>query len=115
MYDVLCTLPYGIDELAMYIDDVRGVDRVTAPRLVNEVVSWGVSRSEADALVGDLLERSGDVIARARDETPGLPDEILETVEKQRRQLMASWLGAGRPLRDGSLCSWCHEPRTPRD
>jgi serine/threonine-protein kinase HipA len=89
LYDVLCTLHYGVDELAMFIDNVHRVNRVTAARLVNEIESWGVSRSDADALVGDLLERSSEVIAAAREDTPGLPDEIFGTVERQRRQLLS--------------------------
>jgi serine/threonine-protein kinase HipA len=89
LYDVLCTLRYGIDELAMYIDNVHRVNRVTTARLVNEIESWGVSRSDADALVSDLLERSSKAIAAAREDTPGLPDEIFRTIERQRRQLLS--------------------------
>ena len=89
LYDVLCTLHYGIDDLAMYVDNVHRVDRVTTARLVNEIESWGVSRSGADALVSDLLEGSGDAIAAARDDTPGLPDEIFRTIERQRGQLLS--------------------------
>ena len=88
LYDVLCTLRYGIDELAMYIDNVHRVNRITTARLVNEIESWGVSRSDADALVSDLLERSSEAIAAAREDTPALPDEIFRTIEGQRRQLL---------------------------
>ena len=43
LYDLMCTLHYEDDRLAMYVDGVRRTDRVTAQRMVNEVVRWGVS------------------------------------------------------------------------
>jgi serine/threonine-protein kinase HipA len=89
LYDVLCTLDYGVDELAMYIDNVHRVNRVNSACLVNEIESWGVSRSDADALVSDILERSSEAIAAAREDTPGLRDEIFRTIERQRRQLLS--------------------------
>ena len=54
----------------MYIDNVHRVNRITTARLVNEIESWGVSRSDADTLVSDLLERSSEAIAAAREDTP---------------------------------------------
>jgi serine/threonine-protein kinase HipA len=89
LYDVVCTLHYGDDHLAMYVDDVHRTNRVTALRLVNEAVSWGVPRSDGETIIGELLDKSADAISAARDETPGIPEEIVATVEGQRRQLMS--------------------------
>jgi serine/threonine-protein kinase HipA len=89
LYDVLCTLHYGVDELAMYIDNVRRVNRVTAARLTNEIESWDVSQSDADILVNELLDRSSDAIDAARADTPRLAEEIVSTVDRQRRQLLS--------------------------
>ena len=87
LYDVLCTLPYGIDRLAMYIDDVHRINRVTTLRIVNEAVHWGMARRRAAEIVADVLARSAEAIEAARDETEGLPDDILTTVRGQLQQL----------------------------
>ena len=57
LYDLMSTLHYGDDRLAMYVDGVRRTDRVTARRVVEEAVLWGLSRERATAIVGDLLDR----------------------------------------------------------
>ena len=43
LYDMMSTLWYGDDKLAMYIDDVRRTNRVTGDRLINEATRWGLS------------------------------------------------------------------------
>lgn len=87
LYDVLCTLHYGIDRLAMYIDNVHRINRVTTLRIVNEAVRWGMARRRAAEIVTDVLARSPEAIGAARDETEGLPDDILTTVTAQLQQL----------------------------
>ncbi len=57
LYDVLSTLFYGDDRLAMYIDNVHRTNRVTADRIVNEAARWGLSRRPAAEIVADILER----------------------------------------------------------
>lgn len=86
-YDLMCTLHYGDDRLAMFVDSVRRTDRVTVDRLVNEAASWGMSRDRATGTVSDIVERAPDAIAAARDETPGLPKAIVATVEQQRARM----------------------------
>ena len=86
-YDVLCTLHYGIDGLAMYIDNVHRINRVTTLRIVNEAVRWGMARRRAGEIVTDVLARSAEAIHAARDETEGLPDDILTTVTAQLQHL----------------------------
>lgn len=90
LYDLLCTLQYGDDRLAMYIDDVRRTTRVTTERIENEAVQWGLSRTRAAAIVSDLLAKARDAITAAHDETQGVPAELVTTIENQLRRLRAT-------------------------
>jgi len=87
LYDLMSTLHYGDDRLALYIDDVRRIDRVTADRIVNEAATWGLSRRRAVEIVADTLERAPAAIVSARDETDALPAEIPTLVEAQLARL----------------------------
>ncbi len=87
IYDVMCTLHYGDDRLAMYIDDVHKIDRVTARRLINEATSWGVPRHRAEAIVGEVLDGSAGAIEAALKETPNVSGDIVTTIESQRLRL----------------------------
>jgi serine/threonine-protein kinase HipA len=90
LYDLLSTLYYGDDRLAMYIDNVHRTNRVTAERIANEAASWGLARERAAEIVDDLLTKAPGAIAQARDETPGVPAGLIKTVERQLVQLR-SW------------------------
>jgi serine/threonine-protein kinase HipA len=83
LYDLMSTLHYGDDRLAMCIDNVRRTTKVTADRIVNEAVSWGMSRRRAADIVADTLDRSPAAAAAARDETEGVPAEIPAIVDEQ--------------------------------
>lgn len=87
LYDLLSTLHYGDDRLAMYIDNVHHADRVTTSRLVNEAESWGIPRDRATALIDELLANAPQAIARAADETDELPADLINTVHVQLQQL----------------------------
>jgi len=87
LYDLLSTLVYGDDRLAMYIDNLHRANRVTLDRLLGEAATWGLSRTRAAEIVGDLLARLPDAVERAARETPGTPDEILEIVTAQLERL----------------------------
>ena len=87
LYDLLSTLMYGDDRLAMYIDDVHRTNRVTFDRLLNEAATWGLSRTRAADIVTDLLTRLPDAVERAAHETPGTPPEISEIVSAQIARL----------------------------
>ena len=87
LYDLLSTLHYGDDRLAMYIDNVHHADRVTTSRLVNEAESWGIPRDRATALIDELLANAPQAIARAADETDELPADLIDTVHVQLQQL----------------------------
>jgi serine/threonine-protein kinase HipA len=89
LYDLLCTLHYGDNRLAMYIDDVRRTDRVTGDRIVTEATRWGMGRAPVTNTINDLLARAGQAITAARDETDTLPDDVLVIVRQQLDRLTA--------------------------
>lgn len=87
LYDLLCTYFYADDRLAMYIDDVRRIDRVSGIRLVNEAEHWGLPRQRAAEIVADLLNRAPAAIEAARESTEDLPGEIPRILERQLHEL----------------------------
>lgn len=87
LYDAMCTLIYDDDQLAMYVDDVRWTNRVTAQRLVNEGASWGLPRQRCEEIVTDILDRAPDAIEVAQGESTGVPEPIVSAVERQLAQL----------------------------
>ena len=89
LYDVMCTLAFGDDRLAMYIDDVRRTDRVTTERLVNEGVRWGLTRRRCVELTATMLAGAPAAIEMARQETDGVPDPVLSAIERQLARLNA--------------------------
>jgi serine/threonine-protein kinase HipA len=90
LYDLMSTLHYGQDRLAMYIDSVQRTDRVTAERIVSEAVRWGMSRERAATIAGELLGRAPAAVAAAREETDGAPDELVAAIERRLTVLRAS-------------------------
>jgi serine/threonine-protein kinase HipA len=90
MYDLMCTLYYGDDRLAMYIDKVQRTNRLTVERIVNEAVRWGMPRERASETVLALLENAPAAIASARSETDGVPEAIVETIDRQLDQLRST-------------------------
>jgi serine/threonine-protein kinase HipA len=88
LYDLLSTRLYPLDEtLAMYVDNVQKSDRVTAERIVNEAVKWGMGRATAERAVSDLLDRMPAAISVAADETPGIPADLPELVGRRVERL----------------------------
>lgn len=90
LYDLMCTLHYGDDRLAMYIDNVQRTNRVTAERIANEAVRWGLSRERATATIGNLLDQAPAAMAAAREETAGVPNDLVSTIERQLAQLRSA-------------------------
>jgi hypothetical protein len=86
----MCTLHYGDERLAMYVDSVQRTDRVTVERIVNEIVRWGTSPDRAAEIVGDILDRAPRAISAAREETEGVPEDLATTIERRLVQLRAS-------------------------
>lgn len=87
LYDLMCTRHYGDDRLAMYVDSVQRSDRVSAERIVNETIRWGVSSNRANEIVGELLDGASAAIASARDETGGAPEDLVATLEGRLARL----------------------------
>ena len=88
LYDLMSTLPYGDDRLAMYVDSVQRTNRVTATRITNEAARWGMSRQRALEIVMDMVERAPSAVQSAATETPDLPDAIPEIVQAQIDQIV---------------------------
>jgi serine/threonine-protein kinase HipA len=87
LYDLMTTLVYGDDRLAMYVDGVQRTVRVTRERILNEAASWGMPRAVAAGVVDDLVARAPEAVARAAADVPGLPDEFPKTVRSQLHNL----------------------------
>ena len=90
LYDLLCTLHFGDDRLAMYVDGVHHTNRVTAERLASEAVRWGMSKDHAREIIHAILENAPTAIETARHETDGVPDALVATIESQAAQLRSS-------------------------
>ena len=56
LYDLLSTLFYGDNELAMYVDNVHKTNHVTANRIFNEARRWGMSKRRTSEVVTEILE-----------------------------------------------------------
>lgn len=90
LYDLMNTLYYGDDRLAMYVDNVHRTDRVTADRIINEAARWGMPPERAKPIVRDLLDAAPTAIAAAIDETDGVPARLISTIDGQQERLRAS-------------------------
>ncbi len=90
LYDVMSTLYYDDDRLAMYVDDARRTDRVTTDRILNEANSWGIARKAAAEIAGDLLARVPAAVERALSQTPGVPERIQRIVASHLDRLQKS-------------------------
>jgi hypothetical protein len=79
----MSTLIYGDERLAMYVDNVRRTNHVTGERLLNEIASWGISRSTGTEIIEEVLDQVGEATERAKDETAGVPSDLLAVVRSQ--------------------------------
>jgi serine/threonine-protein kinase HipA len=83
LYDLMSTLHYGDNRLAMSIDTIQRTDRVTAERIADEAMRWGLSREVATSTISALLEKAPAAIAAAQDETGGVTEALISTIEGQ--------------------------------
>jgi serine/threonine-protein kinase HipA len=95
LYDLMSTICYGDDRLAMYIDSVQRTDRVTADRLLNEAARWGLARRRASEIVADILDRTPGAVALAAAQTPGLPPQIPAIINAQVARLRSAFGESG--------------------
>jgi serine/threonine-protein kinase HipA len=89
-YDLMSTLIYGDDRLAMYIDDVHRTNRVTVDRVANEASRWGLSSRRAMEVVSEVLHQIPEASRAAESETPGLPATIPAVIDGQLARLGSS-------------------------
>lgn len=89
LYDLMSTLFYGDDHLAMYIDNVRRTSAVTIDRLINEAASWPLPRARSEEIIIDILDRAPAAVEAAASETSGLPEEIPAVVFAQLERIRA--------------------------
>ena len=82
LYDLMSTVEYGGTKLAMSIDNVRQIAKVTGDRLINEASRWGMAKRRIVEVVEDLLARVPDAIARACSQIE-VPDTVPRTIENQ--------------------------------
>jgi serine/threonine-protein kinase HipA len=95
LYDLMSTrfYPEVDDKLAMYVDKVQKADRVTQERIVREAIAWGMRRSRAEEIVGDVLDRMATAIEAAAEGTPGLPEALIDLAGSRVRALSSSRAG----------------------
>jgi serine/threonine-protein kinase HipA len=93
LYDLVSTLAYDLDHLAMSIDTVQRIDRVTADRIVNEATSWGMARDRAEQIVSETLGGIPEAADAAFAEIDGVPARVRRVVDEQ-----LAVLGGQRPL-----------------
>lgn len=90
LYDLVSTLSYGesgLDHLAMFIDTVQRIDRVTSERLANEAVGWGMPRNTAESVIAETLEKMPRAAQVAFEETAGVPTAVRAVVDSQMKLL----------------------------
>ncbi|MPZ70352.1 MAG: type II toxin-antitoxin system HipA family toxin [Actinobacteria bacterium] len=88
LYDLLSTSVYDVsNQLAMFIDTVQRMERVTSDRIVNEAVGWGMSANRARGIVEDLIDRIPLAADHAAEKTEGLSPAVIEVVESQIKHL----------------------------
>ena len=90
LYDLMCTLCYGDERLAMDVDGVSRTRLLTVGRIVSEAEKWGVRGAQARSTVIDLLGRAPDALAAAREEIAGVPKQIVDTIDAQLDRLRAN-------------------------
>jgi serine/threonine-protein kinase HipA len=102
LYDLMSTIGYGDNRLAMYIDTVQRMDRVTADRIINEATTWGLSRFRASEIVDDILDRLPAAAEAALNETDGLPPDIPAVIARQGKRMRNAFDSRPVASRDGS-------------
>jgi serine/threonine-protein kinase HipA len=83
LYDLVSTLLYGLDRLAMFIDTVQRIDRVTADRLTNEALRWGMRRDAAEQVIAGTLQELPGAAEAAFEETSGVPQAVTSVIDGQ--------------------------------
>lgn len=87
LYDLMSTVRYGDQRLAMSIDGTVLIRLVTTHHILREAARWGMTLRRAEGVVADLLSRVPAAVARATDEGTEVPREIPGSVSSQAAQM----------------------------
>jgi serine/threonine-protein kinase HipA len=87
VYDLMSTLVYGDQRLAMTIDSVQRTDRVTVERIGEEASTWGISRNRAREVIEEILTALPGAVEDAWHQTPDMPARFVATVHEQIERL----------------------------
>lgn len=89
-YDIMSTQIYkDLDaRMAMYVDSVQRLDRVTAAKLVNEGSSWGLSRELAGAAVDEFNADLPRALDKAIGDVPNTPDSLIKNIQRQVKRVL---------------------------
>jgi serine/threonine-protein kinase HipA len=87
LYDLMSTVRYGDERLAMSIDGVEHTRWVTADHLVREATGWGMAGRRATEIITEVLTGAAAAIERAASESSDVPAEIPEFVSTRLAQL----------------------------
>jgi serine/threonine-protein kinase HipA len=88
LYDLMSTLVYGDDSLAMPVNGVRRMTGVGRQQLVNEASTWGMAGRSAASVVGDLLDRAPAAAEAALADTPEMPEAFAGAITRHLRGLL---------------------------
>src|SRR5262249_9315325 len=88
LYDLMSTLVYRDDTLAMPVNGIRRMTGVGRQQLVNEASTWGMAGRSAAGVVDDVLERAPAAGEGARAATPELPEPFAEAIGRHLRGLL---------------------------
>jgi serine/threonine-protein kinase HipA len=86
-YDVVCTVTYRVEHLAMRIDGVSRLSRITRARVVNEIASWGMPPERAHDAVARILGRLPSSVDAAQSEVPQVGQDVVAAIRRQVAQL----------------------------
>jgi serine/threonine-protein kinase HipA len=87
LYDLMSTVRYGDERLAMSIDGVEHTRWVTTDHLVREATGWGMAGRRATGIITEVLTGAAAAIERAASESSDVPAEIPEFVSTRLAQL----------------------------
>jgi serine/threonine-protein kinase HipA len=97
-YDLISTFRYPVDHhFAMKVHDVERMENVKLEHVILEASGWGMSRSTAEEVAIDLLNRVPDFVESAGRLTPGVPDDILELAMERATNLKRGLRASGEP------------------
>lgn len=81
LYDLMCTALYGERRLAMYVDGLQLLERVTRERIANEARRWGMRPGAIDDALGRFFALVPEAIQGAASDVGAPPDGLVPLIE----------------------------------